>query len=510
MAWLYERKGSLEDALQWYELSLPKRPNWEGIIRGKIGEIKLKQGKYEEAREEIALAYQVDKNEDVYRRTMATIFNAEGNECYSQTDYGKAIEKYERAIEFNPKDEIFHSNLAGAWEKLSDPGKKVDALGNAISALQQAHELNPDDRDYIEKISRLQRKKSIAEHFGEKALDRFLVVTPIAVEVAGNLIPCVESETESGLHPTLNRLIGIMRKDINNTSGISIPGIRFRGNEDLPAGTYNIIMNEIPLVSGTILEEKRLFPGPMANLTPLGVFGEETDNPLTGDKAVWIKREDWKKVELSKQALWEVIEYMVRHLEAVIRRNLDEFFGHQEIMTKLSPYDDIYKNMQDTPADLTACTMVMKGLLNEGVPIIEFEKLVERFNESRKDKKNLLTIIDTIRSLPEVKTTLPGNNDQYSFYRLGQRFEEEVKKSVSIEDYLPFLATKPLIIQKALTAVRRKIGSNRNVALFVENAELRPFVRQLIEIEFPLVPVLSRMELLPDLEGKITGEIELE
>lgn len=590
MALLYERQELWEDALQWYEQSLQKRPSWEGLIQGKIGEIKLKQRQYKEAenelfkalrcdpdnqrvlhtiynlasdliidnenatfrvydeirqiigesyeaeyhsklskvykqlkdwanaREEIDLAYQIDKNEDTYRNEMAHIFNAEGNECYSQTDYSKAIEKYEKAIEFDPKDAIIHSNLAGAWEKLKDPGRRVEALSNAISALRKAHELNPDDREYIEKLPKLQRKKSIGEHFGEKALEMWPVVTPIAVEFASNLIPYVKSETETEeLHPTLNDLIVNMREDIK-TKGVKVPGIRFRDNEDLPEGTYNIMINEIPLDKGTISEEKRLFPGTMENLTPLGVFGEETDNPLTGDEAVWIFRKDWEKVERAGHSLWEVIEYIVRHLEAVIRRNLSEFLGHQELVNMCKQMEDTSSILSARMArfrsifypNLTALTTVFKGLLNEGVPIIEFEKIVTKFNQLKKDKKDILTIIETIRSIPEVHRTLPGNNDQYSFYPLGRRFEEEIKQSISIEDYQPILTMKPENVQDALTAVREQAGSNRNVAILVENAELRPFVRQLIELEFPLVPVLSRRELLPGLEGKIKGEIELE
>ena len=52
--------------------------------------------------------------------------------------------------------------------------------------------------------------------------------------------------------------------------------------------------------------------------------------------------------------------------------------------------------------------------------------------------------------------------------------------------------------------------SNPHKAIIVENAELRHFVRNLTEIEFFDIPVLSRMELLPELEKNIIGEIELE
>ena len=420
----------------------------------------------------------------------------------------KAADEYREASQIEPGNQEYLDKLNSVFVYEGDAYYDRDIYLEAIEKYKKALDVQPGDTTTQSKLDRAE----IALHFGKKITERFPVGTPIAVEVAGNLIPYVESETETeGLHPTLSDLSVNMREDIFKTKGVKVPGVRFRGNEDLPEGTYNIMINEIPLAKGSISEEKRLFPGPMENLTPLGGFGEETDNPLTGSEAVWILRKDWEKVERAGHTLWEVIEYMVRDLEAVIRRNLDEVLGHQEVMNMLVvQLYDIYEQMQDTPADLSALTTVIKGLLNEGVPIIEFEKIVTKFNQLKKDKKDLLTIIETIRSIPEVHRTLPGNNNQYSFYQLGRQFEEEIKQSISIEDYQPVLTMEPENVQDALTAVREQVGSNRNVAILVENAELRPFVRQLIEIEFPLVPVLSRRELLPDLEGKIIGEIKLE
>jgi hypothetical protein len=44
--------------------------------------------------------------------------------------------------------------------------------------------------------------------------------------------------------------------------------------------------------------------------------------------------------------------------------------------------------------------------------------------------------------------------------------------------------------------------------LLVETAELRPFVRKIIETSFPKIPVLSVQELLPGLERNIANTKE--
>ena len=46
-------------------------------------------------------------------------------------------------------------------------------------------------------------------------------------------------------------------------------------------------------------------------------------------------------------------------------------------------------------------------------------------------------------------------------------------------------------------------------ALLVRDSELRPFVRKLIELEWPRTPVLAEAELRQRLHSRIIGEIAL-
>ena len=127
----------------------------------------------------------------------------------------------------------------------------VDTLTNEqlIELLKSTKERKRDtDRAFYELEKEYKRHK-VESHYGNKWLDQLLVVTPIAMEVAGDLIPLVEGEN-GGLNNTLQRLIDEMRKRILGNYGVKIPGIRFRGNQaDLPNGTYIIMINEIYILS---------------------------------------------------------------------------------------------------------------------------------------------------------------------------------------------------------------------------------------------------------------------
>ncbi|MEX2721495.1 MAG: FHIPEP family type III secretion protein, partial [Candidatus Wukongarchaeota archaeon] len=260
--------------------------------------------------------------------------------------------------------------------------------------------------------------------------------------------------------------------------------------------------------------EKKLFTGRLEKLTSLAIPVEKTKHSLTGNEAWWIKQKDWETVEEAGLKLYDALEYLFWHLQAVLENNLSEFLGHQEVMELLDEklttgtHLKVLKN-PNKPLDLSALVTVLKGLVREKVPITALEAIVKEFNHSKKNGMNLLEIVEKIRSIPEILPKLPGNNDQYSFYQIRPILEKEINRSIKRKHSQPILNMDPEMCRDALTAVRTKASYQRNMAILVRNPQIRPFIKQLIRLEFPEIPVLSRNELLPHLESKIAGEIDI-
>ncbi|MCI0661599.1 MAG: hypothetical protein L0220_11040, partial [Acidobacteria bacterium] len=91
-------------------------------------------------------------------------------------------------------------------------------------------------------------------------------------------------------------------------------------------------------------------------------------------------------------------------------------------------------------------------------------------------------------------------------------FENEIKSWIWERDGKSFFAIPPEETQELLSAVRVAIDQEPQdkLALMTEADTIRPFVRRLIELEFPRVDVLSSRELLPELRDKSTGVVEYE
>lgn len=451
-----------------------------------------------------------------YRHNLANFYKEEGDKQWGQ----KAIDLYNIAAEIDPCEKECCNTRAAILDAIGSAYFEQGEYNRGIEQFKEALAFNNDNEHSVYQFHL--NKATGALHFGKNAL-RLPAVTPIAVEVASDIAPYVESTT-GDLKPELVRSLADKREVVRKTMGVQIPGISFRGNSKWhEKGAYIILINEIPMERGSVRTGDRLFPGSAEKLKELGITGRDAVNPKTGGPAFWIAEKHWPVVEKSPFDLWETTEYIVKHLQNVIRRNLSNLIAYQDVMTMLKNYcPDIYEQMIENSKRLSSLVSILRGLLSEGVPITPFEKIVEKFNQSYQDDKTLLTTIEEIRSLPEIRNRLPGNNAAYSFYQLGQNFEETVRESISGDGHESILTIKPDRYRELISAVQEKINLQFPLALITSQMTVRPLINQLLEpfreegenrkstqSDWPLLPILSREQLRPGLEGRIIGEIDL-
>jgi type III secretory pathway component EscV/tetratricopeptide (TPR) repeat protein len=456
------------------------------------------QEEYDHARRELESAYGIDNDWELFQKSKASLENTQGNRDYERAAYDEAVEHYTKAIELDPAEPGYQTNLAEALVRVEKPGERMDYLNRAIQCYERAQELSRKE-DYDDDIDRLRRRQAMLRVYGEKALDYPEVVTPIAVEVASDLIDLVEGAEPGTLSEKLASSVTKMRSTIEQELGVSIPGIRARGNEtDLTNGSYIVKINEIPLVSGNLSLDRRFCTGSAEVLAALHVKREPASDPVSGRQGFWIKSKDWEKVQSKEVRLWEIVEYLTRHVEAVVRRNVAEFVGHQEIMNLLkSESGEALAEIRQSPQMVSALTTVCKALLAEQVPIRPFTVLCAIFKDLYTDRVGLRDIVERIRSDVAFRERLPGNDGQHAYLALGNRFEAEIRNALYHRDGRAILAMEPDRCRGALNAVRNH-ATSRSRMLVVNDATLRPFVRKLIELEFPDLHVFSRAEFRDD------------
>jgi len=538
----YDSAGKPDEALRIFaEIRKIKGDSDEASHQNRLGNFYYAKKEYKTATQHYSLAIQADPKTAVYysnlagalrrlrdwkavrelwnrspaeiredeglRGTVSSAWNDEGNEKYDKGEYGRAIELYTEAIALDPKDAVLRSNLAGAWEL--NPTTDLSHLDSAISAVQEACRLAPDNRKYGRELERLQALRRLVPAFGAKTLERVPVVTPIAVEVAGDILPLVQGEGND-LAPDLQELVKVMRTEILERFGVHISGVRFRKNETgFPNGTYVIFLMEVPLASDNLSLKKRFCPTPLAELRSVGVQGEVAENLFGGLSGTWVPEPDWEKVVALGKVLWTIPEYLVRHLQLLLEFSLGEFVGNQETYTLIDERcPDLRERVQKTAGGVPALTRILRALLVELVPVAEFRSICEGYIRLSQEGTDPVEMVEQLRRMPGIVEHLPGNLPKTDYLSIGPSFRHLIETGVQANGGIPVLVMEPEPYQRASRALREAVAAHPAAALFSADPKLRPFIRKLVELEFPQLPVLSKSELRA--EAVPVGQVEVQ
>jgi tetratricopeptide (TPR) repeat protein len=491
----YFRNWQYVEAVPWYETAIKLSPH-DADYHANLGGALRRAQQWERSVAAYTEARRLEPEVKEHRESPTSVFNEWGNELSALGREREAIEKYQAALELAPTDAVIRANLSSSWAALKEPGHRTEALEHAIDELRKAVEHTPDTAEYSRRLAGLESSRRLAAQFGEHVLDRLPVVTPVAMELSADLIPFVAGATPNSLAPLAAELTTQMRERVRGEMGLGVPGVRYRGNEtDFPDGTYVLMLNDVPVERGDCDLKRRFSPGPRGRLVELGVPIEDATRPDTGEPGFWVPAAQWRTVLDAGLPLWEVLEYPIRHLERVVRRNLALFFGHQELDNVLEDNTSpAAKAIRQDGRELTALVIALRALVQEGVPIVAFQALIDRFAELRALGASLGDIVAQLRLIPDVRAALPGTQPTTVLRRVGRSLESDLHKALGKENGRFVLALDPEHCQSLLATVREQVGEGRE-ALLVRDGALRPFVRKLVEGEFPDLSVLAAEEL---------------
>ncbi|MEM9720784.1 MAG: FHIPEP family type III secretion protein [Bacteroidota bacterium] len=377
-----------------------------------------------------------------------------------------------------------------------------------LSRTVSGYQISEGDETLLEreaKIKWARNEKRIEQKFdnGSQNFQMLPVVTPLALEVAGNLIFMFEDKEQGdSLAPVFREKINALRENFQIDMGVRIPSIRVRGNEtDLPDGTYLILLNEIAIISHYIPVHKLFAIKPIEELKELAItVSESTTHPVNGTDATWVPNEMIDLLREHDIAFWSTEEYIIQHLQAILSRNLSLYVGVQELRNtfETTSREDLYHKIQESPNGVSQFLNVIHALLNEGIPIVDIETITDQYLELVQEDLKIHEIPEELRKLEGIRSKLRGNRETDTlFYGLHPDLETTLMRGIRQNEGTAILALEPAATQELLTAVRNAIANvdNLKVVIVVQENEIRSFFKKLIEIEFPVAHVMAQTEI---------------
>ncbi len=335
-----------------------------------------------------------------------------------------------------------------------------------------------------------------------------LQIDPVELELGYNLIPLVEKGD-------LISRIRSMRRQVAQEYGFIVPPVRVRDNLALEPDKYRILIYGTQVAEGEVHVDMYLVIPSSAG--ELDIEGIRTTEPAFGIPAVWVDEENKEKAVLEGHTVVDATTVIITHLSEVIKRHAHELLGRDELNDLLDALAKSYpKLVEDLVPNVVSHSLlqkVLQNLLREGISIRNLKKILETVAEYAGKVEDVELITEYVRQAlaRQIVNQVMGGAEVLPIVVLDPALEKELMDYIQKTDRGSFL----VLPQDKVQELAGKISSAMDKALregvqpvIVVSYELRPAFRRFIEKVLPRVPVLSNLEVPPDVKVKVVGVIK--
>jgi type III secretion protein V len=289
------------------------------------------------------------------------------------------------------------------------------------------------------------------------------LLTPIAVEVS--------AEMGAYLEPFPTEIVPRLRERLFAELGLPLPAVRLRaGSAGLEGGRFVIRLNEVPLARGEIARAEWANAGARLGEAVLGLLRRYGHELFGLDEA---------------QALLDALE---RTHPALVR----------EVVPKL--------------VSLVLFTDIARRLVEEGISLRNLKDILGALAEWAPHDRDPVALTEQVRGALRRAIThrYAGDSGALAAYLLDPVIEEAIREAVQRTATGSYLALEPQLSSDIVAAVGRAVGPGAGGgAVLLTGAEIRRYVRRLIETDHPNLPVLSFQELAPEAQIRPIARISV-
>jgi len=346
-------------------------------------------------------------------------------------------------------------------------------------------------------------------------VEDYALILPIIVELGKNLAALMRKGKDS--KNFIEERIPKMRHALYQDLGIRFPAVHVRTKSPtLEPNEYSILLNEVPIVRGRVVENSVLTNETEETLRRYNLPFTKSKNVI-GGAALWV---DLRFIEILKKAnikFWKPLDVVILHLSQFYKHYAADFIGIQEVRAILEfvekSYPDLVKEVTRL-VPLQKLTEIFKRLVQEQISIKDLRTILESLSEWSQSEKDTILLTEYVRSSLKRYISYKYSMGQtvLSVYLLDPEIEDMIRGAIKQTSAGSYLALDPDSVQLILHAMRGVIlpappGSQPPVLLTA--IDVRRFARKLIEGEFPDLPVISYQEIVPEIRIQPLGRIQL-
>lgn len=346
----------------------------------------------------------------------------------------------------------------------------------------------------------------------KETLESLLPVELVQLEVGYGIVSIVDAEQNGDL---LERISHI-RKQFALDWGIIIPSVRIKDNLELKPGGYSIKLKGIEIAQGELLPDHIMAMDPGTVIEPMD--GVETKEPVFGLPAIWITEDQKDDAQYNGYTVVDLSTIVATHLTEVLKANLSELFGRQELVKVLDNFkEENPKIVSDLVPDIMPLGTVLKvlqNLLREGVSIRDLRTILETLAEFGTASKDPDALTEYARQAlyRTITERIKSSQGDVPLFTLDRALEEAVARSVLHTDHGAQLNLDPKVTQTILASLNEKIEeatSQGEKMVVLCSPVIRRHFKRLTEKFIPNLVVVSHNELSPEVNIRSLGTVRL-
>ena len=331
----------------------------------------------------------------------------------------------------------------------------------------------------------------------------------VMLDIGYGLVPLVD-ERRGG--PLMGRITGV-RRQLSKELGFVVPQVRVRDDINLAPFTYRIILG------GVVIGEDHVSPDEMLALDTgqaVGKLpGKPVRDPTFGLDAVWIAGGDADAATGAGYLVVDPGTVIATHLNHVLIQNAADLLGPDEVQALLDGLKEraasLVASLCPQPVPLTTLTTVLRGLLQENVPLKEFRRIAAAIAVAAQRTLDAEEILELIRPDlgPLIIQRLCGVREPLRVMTLEGQLEALLGQAVR-SDPSRRHTIEPDLGRRIAEALQRAAGpliaEAKPFALVVQPA-IRVAIRKLVKTILPDTPVMSFFEVPEDKAVEVVAVI---
>ncbi|WP_099205303.1 flagellar biosynthesis protein FlhA [Scatolibacter rhodanostii] len=322
-----------------------------------------------------------------------------------------------------------------------------------------------------------------------------LNVDPISVQVGYSLLPLVDEGSGGNF---LDRVV-MLRKQFADNMGMVIPSLRLSDSSELNPNQYQINLRGEALAVGEVLVDHYMGLAPNDILESDEIDGIETVDPAFGMPAKWISDDKRIKAEMAGYTLIDPTSVIITHLSEIVRVHAYELLTRQEVKRMVENLkktnEDVVNDTIPSVISLNDLQRVLRGLLKEGIPIIDLEIILETLSDYSPTVKDNDMLIEYVRqALKRTITHRYSEAGQLKVLSLDSNIEDVIIKGLKKIEGGTYLNLPPDMIQKIMQRTKEevdKVGKLVQTPIILTSPVVRIYFKRLLDQFYPNITVLS-------------------